>query len=152
MLDNDRTAVSPVVGRLCDGLVEVGLCDRAAAVRVGVALEEALLNAILHGNLEVSSELRQHGEEPFYRTAEARRRQSPYRDRRVRVRAKLTPDEAAFDIEDEGPGFDVSRVADPTSEESLTRVGGRGLLLIRSFMTEVTFNDRGNRVRLVKRK
>ena len=59
---------------------------------------------------------------------------------------------AAFAIEDQGPGFDVAKVPDPTCPENLFRVGGRGLLLIRSFMSSVHFNERGNKITLVKRR
>ncbi len=55
-----------------------------------------------------------------------------------------------FVIRDEGPGFDHRKVSDPTQAENLDRVSGRGLLLIHSFMDEVSYNDRGNEITLVK--
>jgi hypothetical protein len=66
-----------------------------------------------------------------------RRQEPPYRDRRVRVRATLTRAAAVYEIEDDGPGFDVSRLPDPTDPANLERVGGRGLMLIRAFMDAV---------------
>jgi CheY-like chemotaxis protein len=151
-LDNDRAQVPAVVGRLADATVEVGLCDRPAATRVGVALEECLLNAIIHGNLEVGSALRQTDEVHYDRQIEERRRRSPYAERRVSVTARLTRQEWVFVVEGEGSGFDVRTVPDPTDPAHLFRVGGRGILLMRSFMTAVQFGDRGNRVTLVKRR
>src|SRR5262249_9082757 len=103
------------------------------------------------GNLEVSSDLRQQGDEPYHRLAEERRRQPPYRERRIRFTARITRDKATFVIRDEGPGFDPARLPDPTDPANLGRVGGRGLLLIRTFMDEVYFNATGNEITLVKR-
>jgi anti-sigma regulatory factor (Ser/Thr protein kinase) len=151
-LDNDPAAVAAIVSPLADAAVEVGLCDRPTARRIGVAVEEALLNAIVHGNLEVTTDLRQLDEGAYHRQIESRRGQSPYQDRRVRLTARLSRTEATFVVQDEGRGFDVSQVPDPTDPEHLFRVGGRGILLMRSFMTAVQFADRGTRVTLVKRR
>lgn len=150
VLDNDPALVPPLVALLREDLIEIGLCDLAGATRAGIALEEALLNAIYHGNLEVSSELRQHGDELFLRLVDERRRAEPYRQRRVRVLARLSPMRATFVVADEGPGFDVSRLPDPTDPSHIDRPCGRGILLMRAFMTEVRFNRLGNRVTLVK--
>ncbi len=151
-LDNDPAEVPAVVARLADAAVEVGLCDRPTARRIGVAVEEAILNAIVHGNLEVSSELRQLDEVAYDRQILVRRGRSPYLERRVKLTARLSRGEATFEVRDEGRGFDVTRVPDPTDPEHLFRVGGRGLLLMRSFMTTVQFADRGTRVTLIKRR
>ncbi|HKB02488.1 MAG TPA: ATP-binding protein [Gemmataceae bacterium] len=151
-LQNDRRQVPPVIHRVSDACLEAGLCDRPAAMRVGVALEEALLNAIVHGNLEVSSELRQDDESAYDRQIEERRAMRPYADRLIRLTARISASEGVFVVEDEGPGFDVSQVPDPTDPMHLFRPGGRGILLMRSFMTAVHFAGRGNRVTLVKQR
>jgi anti-sigma regulatory factor (Ser/Thr protein kinase) len=68
----------------------------------------------------------------------------------VRVTARLTPLIATFVILDEGSGFDVSKVPDPTDPLFLERPSGRGVLLMRTFMDDVRYNSTGNRVTLVK--
>jgi CheY-like chemotaxis protein/anti-sigma regulatory factor (Ser/Thr protein kinase) len=151
-LTNDRAQVPAIAGRLSDAAVETGLCDRTAGTRVGVALEECLLNAIVHGNLEISGELRQIDESAYLREIDARRMAAPYCTRRVKVTARISRQEGVFVIQDDGPGFDVTRVPDPTDPANLLRLGGRGILLMRSFMTNVHFADRGRRVTLVKRR
>ena len=151
-LQNDRTHVPAVSGRLTDACIETGLCDRSSATRTGVALEECLLNAVIHGNLEVSSELRQADEQAYLRQIEERRSRSPFKERKVKVTARISRSEGVFVVQDDGPGFDVTKVPDPTHPANLFRIGGRGILLMRSFMTAVHFNDRGNRVTLVKRR
>lgn len=151
-LDNDPQLVPPLVAQFRTDLLDLRLCDQTGATRVGIALEEALLNAIYHGNLEVSSDLRENGDEPFRRLARERRSREPYCTRRVTVSARISPQRATFVVTDEGPGFDVAKLPDPTSPEYLERASGRGLLLMQSFMDEVRYNDVGNRVTLVKRR
>ncbi|MCS6863485.1 MAG: response regulator [Gemmataceae bacterium] len=152
VLENDPTLVPPLVAQLREDLIEIGLCDWTGATRVGIALEEALLNAIYHGNLEVSSELRQNGDEAFHQLAKSRRQQLPYSARRVRVTARMTPQAAKIMIADEGPGFDVSQLPDPTQPAFLERPSGRGILLMRTFMDVVEYNSTGNRVTMIKRR
>jgi serine/threonine-protein kinase RsbW len=89
------------------------------------ALGEALVNAVVHGN----------GGDPA---------------KSVRVRYRVTDRRVQAQVEDEGPGFDPEAVPDPTAPENLTRPSGRGLLLMRHFMTWVHHNERGNWVRLCK--
>lgn len=151
-LENDRTQIPAIVARLTDAAIETGLCDRTSAARVSVALEECLLNAVVHGNLEVPAELQQVDESAYYRRIDERRIQTPYCDRLVKVTARLSAHEGVFVVQDAGPGFDVANIPDPTDPHNLSRVNGRGILLMRSFMSEVHFNAAGNRVTMVKRK
>ena len=151
VLDNDPAQVPPLLGYLEQVASLLHPCDRTERIRVGIALHEALLNAIQHGNLELSSDLRQENEGVFRDLGEERRRQSPYQDRRVHVRASLSRSEAVYVVEDEGPGFDPTTIPDPTDPANLERIGGRGMMLIRTFMDEVEHNERGNRITLRKR-
>jgi CheY-like chemotaxis protein len=152
VLENDTSLVPPLIAMFREDLLEIGLCDLMGATRTGIALEEALLNAIYHGNLEVSSELRESGDDAFHQVAAARRSQMPYRDRRVKVTARMSPVRAAFVIVDQGPGFDVSKITDPTDQRYIHRPSGRGVLLMRAFMSEVRYNSVGNRVTLIKKR
>jgi CheY-like chemotaxis protein/anti-sigma regulatory factor (Ser/Thr protein kinase) len=151
VLDNDRALVASLVAHLRNYLARLGLGNETALTRICIALEEALLNSIFHGNLELSSDLRQEGEEAYYRQAEVRRGTAPFCDRQVFCTAWLSRAEARVTIRDEGPGFDPSTLPDPTDPANLGRIGGRGLLLIRTFMDSVTHNPSGNEITLVKR-
>jgi CheY-like chemotaxis protein len=151
-LANDRYLVSAVIQHLQTYLEGLAIGDKTARTQIGVALEEALLNAMYHGNLELSSDLRQNGEEPFYRLAEERIAQAPYRDRKVALSVTFTPDLVTFVIRDQGPGFNPGALPDPTDPENMDRIGGRGLLLIRTFMDDVRFTDKGNEITLLKRR
>lgn len=152
VLDNDPALVGPLVQMFREEMAAFGLCDATAATRVGIALEEAMLNAIYHGNLGVSSDLKVAGDGSFERLAAERRRQAPYCDRRVRVTTRLNADGATFVVADEGPGFDVANLPDPTDPAYLERPSGRGVLFMRTFMDDVRYNRTGNRVTLVKRR
>ncbi len=152
LLPPDPTRIPPLLQYCQECLQVVGICDDTERVRVGIALEEALLNALYHGSLELSSDLRQDDETAFYSLAAARRKQEPYCRRRIRFRVTLTPGEGTFVVQDEGPGFDVASLPDPTDPANLDRVGGRGLLLIRTFMDEALHNETGNAITMVKRK
>ena len=141
-----------IVGYLQTQLRAWRLCDEADLIRIGTALHEAFINAIEHGNLELASDLRDSPDGAYQILGEQRRRQLPYRDRQVYVTANLTRDAARITIRDEGPGFDPRRLPDPTKPENIGKISGRGLLLIRTFMDEVTFNETGNQITLIKRR
>jgi CheY-like chemotaxis protein/anti-sigma regulatory factor (Ser/Thr protein kinase) len=148
----DRRFVGPAVNALQDYGVRFGIFTDRERVRVGVALEEAFLNAIIHGNLEVSSKLREKDDNSFEKLIALRMGQPRYRDRRVRVLARYSSEEARFVIRDQGKGFDVANLPDPTEPENIARAHGRGVLLIRTFMDDIRYNAKGNQITLVKRR
>jgi CheY-like chemotaxis protein len=152
-LETDVALVTPLVTHL-DGLLQrLNFCDDADRIRLGIALHEALVNAIVHGNLEITSESREDGPGAAYaRLIDERRGVEPYRGRKVHVRALVSRDEARFVIRDEGPGYDPALLPDPTHPEYIERVSGRGMFLIRTFLDEVHHNERGNEITLVKRR
>jgi CheY-like chemotaxis protein len=150
-LANDPALVPPLVQHLQQYFIPLHLGDENTRIRVGIALEEALLNGLYHGNLEVHSDLREGGGLGFYQLAEQRRQQPPYSQRRLHLNAYLTREAARFVVRDDGPGFDATSLPDPTDPANLERCSGRGLLLIRTFMDEVVYNDRGNEITMIKR-
>jgi CheY-like chemotaxis protein len=151
VLTNDAKLADLLVSHLQEQAVQMGLCDETECMRIGVALQEALTNAMHHGNLQVGSEFRESRHSEYHALIAKRCLESPYRDRCVYVTARLTRDEAAFVIRDEGEGFDPSKLPDPREVTNLDKASGRGVLLMRSFMDEVRFEDRGRSVTLVKR-
>ena len=152
VLDNDCSRIAPLVRYLQGELVEMNICDGTAVMHVGVALEEALTNAIHHGNLELESELYESSLDSF--AAELQERQSllPYCDRRVHVTAVATRNEARYVIQDEGAGFDKSIIPDMTRPLGADETRGRGLLLIHSVMDDVSYNGSGSQITMIKRR
>ena len=116
-----REAAEEVLAR-----VEAGGCRAEVLFAVRLALEEALANAIKHGNR--------------YDRAKT-----------ITVSAEVGAEETAITVADEGPGFDPRHLPDPRADENLEKPGGRGIMLMRAYMDEVAFNERGNEVRMIKR-
>ena len=151
-LGNDANLLPPLLEFLQDEMMQLGRWDSAELMRTTIALDEALRNALFHGNLEVSSDLREQSDRLFHELARRRSTEAPYQDRRIRLLVAHGPDHSRFVVQDDGPGFDTSRVDRPIEPEDLLRPSGRGLLLMKSFMDSVVFNKTGNVVTLMKRR
>jgi CheY-like chemotaxis protein len=151
-LDNDLGSIAPLIGQLEANLNRMQLCDETGLIRVAVALREALVNAIYHGNLDLTSQLLEADEARFAELAAQRPREDPFVHRRVSLLARETRSEVTYIIRDEGQGFDPSTLPDPTLPQNLDRRTGRGLFLIRTFMDEVRHNDVGNEITMIKRR
>lgn len=149
ILDNDCRMIGPLIEHLQQQLPQWSESER---LQIGMAVAEALSNAMYHGNLEVSSELRCEDDQRFFQMIRERRGERPFSFRKVHITSVLGADEIRIRVRDEGPGFDSSDVPDPTAPENLSRLSGRGLLLIRSFMDDVQLHGRGNEIEMVKRK
>jgi serine/threonine-protein kinase RsbW len=96
-----------------------------AIFAVKLALEEAVINAIKHGNQLDDT-------------------------KKVNIGFSVDDERAVVTIADEGEGFDPATVPDPTMEDQLLATSGRGLALIHAYMDEVRFNERGNEVTMIK--
>ncbi len=152
VLENDASLFSPLLTLFLNEAAQFELWDESENTRVGVALQEALTNSLFHGNLEISSKLRDADDEAFRSLVEERRVMLPYCDRRIHVESRFDRNEAFFEIRDDGRGFDPHVLPDPTHPENLEKTGGRGVFLMRMFMDDVHYNGVGNTVTLVKRK
>jgi len=151
VIENDATMIPALINYMRGFIRKTKLCDETNGIRTCVALEEALNNAFYHGNLELDSKLREGDRTKYRALVDRRLGMHPYRHRRIYVDAAVTPDEGRFRIRDEGPGFDPKDLPDPTEPANLEKPSGRGLLLMRTFMDDVFFNQNGNEVTLVKR-
>lgn len=123
-IPSDTTRGHEVQERIL-GLLEAHRFGARDLFGVKLALEEAIVNAIKHGN----------GMDP---------------SKSVYVNCQVSDVFCRIIIEDEGPGFDPQDVPDPTDDENLDKPSGRGLMLMKAFMTTVQYNERGNRVLLEK--
>jgi CheY-like chemotaxis protein/anti-sigma regulatory factor (Ser/Thr protein kinase) len=150
-LANDAEFIPAFINYVQNLLCSVGLCDESSVIRVCIALEEALRNALFHGNLELTSEQRDGDGAVYQQLINERLKSLPYSQRQLHVSILVTPCSGTFIVRDEGPGFDPKSLPDPTDPENLERVSGRGLLLMRTFMDEVSYNAHGNEVTMVKR-
>ncbi|HEV7842117.1 MAG TPA: ATP-binding protein [Pyrinomonadaceae bacterium] len=124
-LPSDVSLMNGVLQYLIERVSHLGVIKPERS-NLYVALDEAFVNAVKHGNKNNPSKL-------------------------VRITAELSANECRFTVEDEGEGFNVQEIPDPCDPENLFKASGRGVLLIYNIMDEVKYNERGNRLTMVKR-
>lgn len=159
-LPNDLTLVEPLITLVQQMVAGMQICDAAGCLQIGVALEHAILNAMYHGNLELSSEQLRAEPKPVGGPAadenappsllQQRLVADPYQKRLVHVRALIGREEARLTVRDEGRGFDVQSCLNVSLSDDET--AGRGLVLMWALMDKVIYNKTGNEVTLVKRR
>ena len=118
-----RPEIDAAVAEILGACLELGY-EEAATFAIRLSLEEALANAMLHGNAGDAS-------------------------KRILLHCHIDQTRVAMAIQDEGPGYDPETVPDPTADENLTIASGRGLALIKAFMTHVEIPRPGNRLELI---
>jgi serine/threonine-protein kinase RsbW len=124
-LPSDLALMNGVLEYLQERVSKLGLIKPERS-NLFIALDEAFVNAVKHGNKNDPTKL-------------------------LRITAELSPREASFTVEDEGEGFDIREIPDPCDPANLFRTSGRGVLLIYNIMDEVEYNAQGNRVKMIKR-
>ncbi len=124
VVPNDLRAVKAPEDRIMHLLEHAGY-DTDTLFAIKLALEEALTNAVKHGNRND-------------------------RSKQVVVRYFISPARTVIMIRDQGNGFCPDAVPDPTTEENLERPNGRGIMLMQAYMTRVRYNDAGNEVWMLK--
>ena len=122
---SDLALMNSVLHYLLERVAKLGLIKPERS-NLFVALDEAFVNAVKHGNKNDPNKL-------------------------VRITAELSLKEACFTVEDEGEGFNVNDIPDPCDPTNLFKSSGRGVLLMYNIMDEVEYNEQGNRVKMVKR-
>ncbi len=124
IISNDSHLLKEVSREITVILKDAGISD-AVIFDVRVALEEALRNAMIHGN-----------------------KMDP--EKKVTVGAKITEKDLVVHVEDDGEGFEPESVPDPTDEENILKTSGRGVYLIRHLMDKVSYEHGGRRINMVK--
>ncbi|MFY9224547.1 MAG: ATP-binding protein [Blastocatellia bacterium] len=114
-----------VLAYLIERTAHLGIIQPSTS-NIFVALDEAIANAIKHGN-----------------------KSDP--NKRIHIVAEITPQQASFTITDEGEGFDLNSLPNPTDPDYILRPCGRGVMLIYHIMDEVRYNTRGNQIVMIKR-
>jgi serine/threonine-protein kinase RsbW len=122
-ITNDRETIDAIQDRVVQAAETLGYSS-SAQFALRLAIEEAIINAFKHGHAGLDSKTPIH----VHFEVDARR--------------------IFVAVEDQGPGFTPEDVPDPTLDENLERPSGRGLILMRAYMTRVDYNDRGNRVEM----
>ncbi len=122
-LPHDRERIDALQAALMEAVERAGY-PKPSRFAIKLAFEEALMNAFHHGHEGLGDDLE------------------------VRVEYEVHPEVVVIRVEDQGPGFNPDKVPDPTLDENLALPSGRGIMLMRAYMTEVAHNATGNRVEL----
>ena len=151
-LPNEENLIAGLVDFLQDQICYRNpSCDENVLMQVGIAVQEAIRNAMHHGNLEVSSKLRRESSEVYDAKVLERLSDPDYAERRVTVEASFEGSTFRCTVRDEGTGFEPNAVPDPTDAENLLKTSGRGLYLISMFMDTVEHNESGSEIVMTKR-
>ena len=146
-IENDESyfpAILELTEKMLEGLSDL---DRINRLRVGVAVQHALQNALYRGNLEIDSS------QPLHNRGQAERekfealvvaRKERFSRRLIHVRLDIEPGEFVCTVRDDGRGFE------PVASDSMQDHAGRGLMIMKTFMNSVEFNRLGNQVVLIK--
>ena len=121
---NERAALDRAATSIVEAAERLGY-PKASCFALRLAVEEAMSNAFRHGHRDL---------EP---------------DADIELAWDASPERITIVVEDQGPGFDPGSLPDPTSPENIEKTSGRGLLLIRAYMSSIVFNVAGNRVTMV---
>jgi serine/threonine-protein kinase RsbW len=124
-LPSDLALLEPIADYLTKRIEQIWSMPADRCIGLAIALREALINAIDHGNHSDPAKL-------------------------IRITAEVSNDEATFTVEDEGVGFNVDDVSNPRDHHNLLKSSGRGVLFIRSLMDEARYD--GNRLTMIKRR
>lgn len=124
-LPSDIKLMNGVLHYITERVTRLGII-RSDRSNLFIALDEAFVNAVKHGNRYDENKL-------------------------VRITVELSSKEARFTIEDEGEGFDLEQIPDPLDPANLFKTSGRGVFLINNIMDEVQYSERGNSITMVKR-
>lgn len=135
--------------RILGAFQEFQICGEGNDVQACMAIEEALANAIYHGNLELDSRLKEDGSTAFSDLARERCDQQPWCERSVKVIELATPFGVWLTISDQGRGFDFRKALQRTLDPEALLASGRGLVMMRAFTDELIFNAVGNEVTMV---
>ena len=133
---------------LINPLKDKGCNDSMLIKRIQVAIYEALMNAIDHGNLEINSRCKNiNCYEAAYELIKKERLADPeYGNRSIMAGYQVSDNRITYHIKDEGGGFDYMNIEDPTASHNLIKYSGRGIALIKMYMDEVSFNEKGNEI------
>jgi CheY-like chemotaxis protein len=156
-LQNEIALIDPLVDLVQQMVSGMAITDPTGRFRIGAALREGLLNAVVRGNLELNLDAiadshAVDGNEALAAQVFTRAQQPPFAARAVDVQVNVLVDQVEIIIRDEGPGFAWQPALNAAREAvALGQSSKRGHVLMQAFMDEVTYNEQGNELRLVKR-
>lgn len=143
--------IQPTVEFLREKALLCGACQESRATKLTIALQEALCNAVIHGNFELSSELRNIDDQAYVRALAECAANPEFASRVVDIAVDYDGERIQWSITDEGKGFDVDRLLfrDPEAPSEIHLASGRGILIMRTFLDDLRYEAGGRRAILV---
>ncbi len=141
--------IAPTVELLRQKARLAGVCHESRAGKLVLVLHEALTNAIIHGNLELSSELKERDDDTYARTLAERAADPAFTGRQVQIDVESDLECCSWTFTDEGPGFDFQRYLEAEPDpETLLMASGRGIMLMRAFVDDIRYDLGGRKLTL----
>jgi anti-sigma regulatory factor (Ser/Thr protein kinase) len=131
-----------------------GACQESRSGKLMIALHEALSNAVVHGNLELASDLKERGDNVFAEALAQRIGDPHYTERVVEVLVDCNLEQCRWIITDQGAGFNVEATLQKKQSDDPEELlaSGRGILIMRSFLDEIAYEMGGRRLVLTLRR
>lgn len=152
LVKNNLSLVPKVTSTLMSFCYAVGFRNLDHFSRISLSLHEMVTNSIEHGNCEIGFDKKTEIILKNKSMAEMVReitKDPKFANRKVKITYDIGPDKAIFTIEDEGKGFQISDLPDPTGGDNIFAVHGRGIMMTKSFADEMNFNEKGNQVTMI---
>ncbi|MCB1147882.1 MAG: response regulator, partial [Leptospiraceae bacterium] len=152
-LPTDFSLINPFLNEMMTIITRFPGMNKKILLIIRLSVYEMLVNAMEHGNLEIDYQMKKDLLEEvtdYQEYLQKRAANEPFLSRKVWLSYHYETTQISFTITDEGKGFDVSKIPSPRDEENMENLNGRGIFITRVNMDAITYNDKGNIVRLVK--
>lgn len=153
-LPTDFHIINPFLNEVTEMLKRFVSLDKKTLLSIRLSIHEMLVNAMEHGNLEVSyadKKLLLEKIIDYQKYLQKKSQDPPFNKRKVRLTYHISKDELIFEIEDEGKGFNVDQIPSPVTENKVSQLNGRGIFITNNNMDSVKYNKKGNKVTLIKK-
>lgn len=152
VIDNYMLTIEEISNRLVNYLPK--FLDNESIAQIRLGLREILINAVEHGNLDISFEEKSKALENnnYFIFIRNRQKDQKYKDKKIIIEYSLTPSRVIYRITDNGNGFDVKNILKISDDnvESFDLQHGRGILMARNIFDKISYNTKGNMVTLTK--
>jgi len=155
VIPNSLKYMKPISEHLTRDLVQVGIVDKEFLFNVKFGIQEMIINAIEHGNLEITYEQKSEMLRNGLDLNEIIKKYSTlpkFKNRKVYIKYLLTKKRALYIIKDQGSGFNWKETPDCSKSENYLLEHGRGIMMTKNYFDEVRYNEKGNEVTLVLNK
>jgi len=148
--DSHLANVGKIVGYFNRQLHNICSISDLDSKKIAICLQECLTNAIIQGNFNITSAVKEADWNAYDRLIREAEQQEQQYMKQVRIQFEMLENNIQFEISDEGMGFDPHDLPDPADPQNWVKLSGRGIIFVRSFMDTVAWNEIGNSIRISK--